>query len=831
MRPTDSVSLDLRFAWRSLRRRPVFLLTAVLVLGVGIGANATLWSVVDGVLLEPLPYPEPDRLVRVFDSNESFPRFPLSPANFLDFRDALGDDAHLATFLRADAELSGAGNPERLPGMRVSAGFFEVLGIAPAIGRGFGPEAEKPGNGTWTVVSDRFWRRHLDADPNAVGRTLMLDGQEHEVVGVLPSGVVHVGGSFRSLPYGTVVDIWRPGTLDPADAPRGMHFLNGLARLAPGVGLDRIRARLDATSARLAEAHPRSNEGWSVALSGLEDEIVGNTRPLVWALSGAVFLLLLVASVNVAGLILARAEARRGEISVRRALGAGSWRLARQLLTESLLLAGLGGILGAALGVGGIRALQAFGPDDFPRLGELAPDARMLTFTGALVLVAALVCALGPAFELLRRSPAVSASGSRPGLERRSARLRGSLVVLEIAAAIVLTSGAALLGASLLRLHAATPGFDSSGVVTARLSLPSARYADNEAQAAFFYRLVARIEALPGVTAAGAGSSLPWSGYDENLGFAAEGRRAENGDDDPRTRARFHLVTPGYFQALGIPLLDGRDFGPSEDSASPLRVVVSRSLAERSWPEDSAVGKRITFSRQPSEEDWIEVVGVVGDVHDGPGGQLAKVDNPGAGQVLPAIYLAYAQASWWREMAVVARAAEGQAAADPMMLVDGMRQALRELDPSLPLAQVATLGQVTGSVFQTPRFASLLVTSLAVVVVGLAAIGLSGLLAFSVSQRRREFAIRFAMGAIPKQVAARVLREAGVWTAAGSLLCLAGALASGRLWRSQLHGVESGDPALLVLAVAVLLAMALAAAAFPALRAGRIDPAESMREE
>lgn len=803
----DAVGRDLRQAARSLRSAPAFTGLAVLILGSGIGATTAVYGVVRAVLLRPLPYPEPERLVRVFDTAPTVPEFALTPANFLDERESQTAFDAFAVYVRGDAEISLGDAPERVSGMLVSSGFFRVVGIPPMLGRGFTRAEELPANRYVVVVSERFWRERLGGDPAVLGGKIVVDGVPHTVVGVAPDRLKHVGGRFRSLPYGVRVDVFRPFAFGP-DPNRYQHYLNAVARLATGVSVSGAEAEMNAIAERLEREYPEVNRGWRIALMPLREEIVRDSRATLWALFGAVAMLLAIACVNVASLLLVRGAGREHELAVRSALGADRRRLVTQMLTESLLLSFLGGTFGLSLAWAALRSLPALGGTGLPRLDEALLDPGVTGF--ALLATAATGVAFGvlPALRLPRAW--TSLGRSRSGETAKRKRLRGAFVVAQIALAIVLLVSAGLLSRTFLRLSETEPGFRAAGVLTAKVSLPSARYPEGRDEARLFAQLVERFQNVPGVAAAGAGSSVPWSGYDENFGFEPEGRPGQ------RFGARFHFATPGYFRALGVPTLGGRTFAPSDDAEAPRRVVVNARLARDVWGQGDPVGRRISFTSEPTEADWWTVIGVVGDVKDGPGADAAK----------PAVYMPFSQQQWTRELAVVVKTES-----DPAAVLTSLRAALAELDKDLPLSEVRMLEDVSAGAFDTPRLLSRLTAAFALVALGLAVVGLYGVVAFNVSQETRTTAIRIAIGARSKDLFRDVLRKSLRLVAAGAVLGTAGALVAGRALESLLHGVSPYDPVTLSSAALLLASAALLASLLPARRACRVDPIEALRAE
>lgn len=803
----DFVGQNLRDARRSLGARPAFLVVAVLTLGLGIGATSAVYTVVRGVLLQPLPYPEPERVVRVFETHPNVPEFPLSPANFLDYRESVSAFEAFAIYHRGDAEISMGDEPERVPGMLVSSGFFRVVGIEPIIGRGFTREDETLASSRVAIVSERFWDERFGRDPGIVGEKLVIDGEPHTIVGVAPHRLKHVGGRFRSLPHGTTVDIWRPPAF-AAEPVRQAHFLNGIARLAPGVSVSRAQAEMNVIAEKLERDYPSSNERWRIFLMSLHEEIVRDARPALLVLSGAVALVLMIACVNVANLLLVRGASRQQELALRNALGAGRRRLVSQLLTESVLIAIGGGALGVVIATLIVRFLPAIGGEGIPRLDSLATDGGMIAFALLTALGTGVAFGLLPAIRLSRTS--MSFSHARSSESREQRRFRGVLVVAELSLAIVLLVGASLLSKTLINLQSSDPGFRPEKVLTAKISPPEARYPETADAARLFERLVERFQTVPGVVAVGAGSSLPWTGYDENFGFQPEGRPGEN------FGARYHFATPGYFRALGIPIMYGRTFEPSDDEDAPRRVVVNAELVREVWRDENPVGNRISFSSRPTEEDWRTVIGVVGDIKDEPNDERAK----------PAIYMPFSQEQWTRELFVAVRT---QGPEEDTLA--SLRAELAGLDKDLPLAEVATLETVTKRAFDEPRFLSWLTTAFASVAFGLAVIGLYGVISYTVSRETRAIAIRMAVGARSRDVLVEVLGRSFRLVAIGVVVGTIGALLSTRAFESRLYEVSAHDPQTFLLVTLFLGATALAASLGPAHRASRVDPMQTLRSE
>jgi predicted permease len=805
---------DLRYAARNLGRSPGFTAVIVLTLALSIGANSAIFSVIRGVLLRPLPYGHPDRIVRVFTRSASFPKFPVNHYDLRDFRSAARGFESMALYTRNDLQLSGAGDPVRLSGFRVSAGFFHVLGLHPARGREFTQSDELPGNGLQVILSDRVWRSHFDAAPDIVGRKIMLDAEPYTIVGVMPPGTEHPGNVYNPVAYGDTVDIWLPFVFNGNPTRRGAHFTEVIARLKPGVSTAQAEGELNALMADLGSKY-NAEKGWTTSVVPIYREVVGSSERLLLVLLGAVGLVLLIACVNAANLLLARATARQREIAVRTALGAGRGRLVRQMLTESLLLALAGGAAGAALAVGGTRALVAMLPAGFPRAASIALDGTVFAFTLAVSLGTGLLFGLAPALQAARfdvqhglREGGRGTTGSG-----RQARLRSVLVAGEVALASVLLIGAGLMLRSFVNLLRTDPGFRAQHVLTATVALPFKTYREKPMVTRFYERALMEFRSIPGVEVAGAGTDLPWTGYDDNMGgWKVEGRP---GNPDDSSHARYHVASSDYFRALGIPLLRGRTFNDGDAASAPKAIVINQAMARKYWPNEDAVGKRIDFGFDKPE--WTTIVGVVGDVKD----------RPESAGTEPAFWWPASQMPWsFSRMSVALRAT-----ADPAPLVRDLRETVRRLDPGLAVSDVRVMEQVAGESFSTPRFALFLVALFAGLALALAATGVYGVVSYAVGQRMHEFGMRMALGARRWDVIRLVLAQGVRLAASGVAAGLVGGAALAQLLGSLLYEVKRVDPATFAAAAVVGLVVAALACYVPARRATGADPMQALRAE
>jgi predicted permease len=810
----ETVVQDVRYAIRQLWASPAFTIVILLTLALSIGANSAIFSVINGVLLKRLPYAQPERLVRIFLSSTSYPKFPLNPFDFRDFRARNQSFESMAAFTRGDVQLSGSGEPVRVNGFRITAGYFHVLGLQPELGREFDPAAEIPGNGLQAMLSDRLWRTRFGADPNVIGRKITLNMQPFTVVGVMPAGTAHPGNEYHSVAYGEDVDAWCPFSFDGDPNRRGSHYIEGIARLKSNVSVQQARKEMNAIMTQLGREHPNSN-GWTVLLVPLYSEVVGASRQVLLVLLGAVVIVLLIACANAANLLLARASSRQREIAVRLAMGAPRMRIMRQMMTESLLISFLGGGLGLALAFSGVKMLVALLPADFPRAQDIHVSAPVLAFTILVTVATGILFGLAPAFQATRADP-------KEGLQKggrttigggRQSRLRDALVVAEVSLACVLLIGAGLMLRSLLNQLHLDPGFQQEHVITASISLPHVNYGKKEQVARFYDQLATSLNGLAGVESAGAGSDLPWTGYDENSGFTIEGKKPPAGEE---FHGRYHMATPGYFSALGIPLVAGRFFTEADTKDTQQVVLINHAMASKYWPHENVIGKRMSFEDEPKEKDWLTIVGVVGDVKDQPNSPAAQ----------PAFWWPELQSGWTSDMSVVIRARGGA-----RLLADALRNEVHRIDPALAVADVKLMDSIVDSSVSTPRFAFALVGLFAGLAIVLAGIGTYGVISYSVSQRIPELGIRMALGAARSNVMSLVLSHAARLAGLGTALGVVAAFALSRLLKSLIFDVSPADPATFASVAGIVILVALLAGYVPALRATATDPMNALRAE
>ncbi|HXI44113.1 MAG TPA: ABC transporter permease [Bryobacteraceae bacterium] len=805
---------DLRYAFRMLRRDPGFAVIAILALALGIGANTAIFSVVNAALLRPLPYPDGARLMVVWDrlSKLGIAEFPVSYANYLDYKAGNRVFENVAAFSAAEFNLTTADSAERVPGVRVSANLFAMLGAAAVVGRVFLPQENEAGRDAVVVVSDSLWRRRFGGDPNVLGKTMILDGSPLQIVGILPR-------AFSFAPVNPPPQVWIP-LQPPPDSSRTAGALELIARLKPGVTVEQAIADMSAVARGVEERyHPYrgphgEDAGYGVSVTSLRDQLYGGMRRGLLVLLAAVAFVLLIACANVANLLLVRTAGRRREIAVRRALGAGRLGLARQLLVESVTLALAGGALGLLLAFWGVSVLAALMPAGLPQLETIPLDSRVLTFTILVSLVAGLVFGVAPLVEGsgLHLTEALKEGRGMSG-GTRSGRLRHALITAEIALSLVLVIGAGLLLKSFVRLTSVNPGFRAEKLITARISLPENQYRDNDLVTAFFRDLVPRTRAVPGVQSASVVSRLPLTGGPGGDPFSIEGRPYDASGSTPQV-AHQQVVGADYFHTMQIPLLAGRVF--AERESQPV-AVINRTLARGFWPSapSDAIGRRIVLGAPRPGADWLTIVGIVGDVRN------STLDA----QPLPQMYVPIEQAPA-RSMALVIRTA-----GDPDNVIAAVRAQIFMFVPSLPLYDVKTMAERESATVAQPRFQTLLLGLFAALALSLAAIGIYGVIAHSVAQRTHEIGIRMALGARAASVLKLVLREGLIVGLAGIVVGLAATLALVRLLSGLLYDVPPFDPATFLGASLLLMAVVLAACYIPACRASRLDPIIALRWE
>jgi len=799
---------DIRYGFRMLWKNPGFTFVAALTLALGIGANTSIFSVVNAVVLRPLPFPDAERLVWFDGVNPArgITESSLSMPDYLDWQSQADAFQSMTAFVEGSAILSSDEvEPERVPRGIVTASFFPTVGVNPAQGRALVPEDELSGSELVAVLSHGLWQRRFGANPNVLGSKFMLSGRSFTVVGVMPAG----------FDYPARAQLWSPLKTDADDQRRDNRYLHVLARLKPTVTLAAAQTQIDALSARFAEQYPETNGGQSARLTNLQEWTTRGVRTSLLLLFGAVGFVLLIACANVANLLLARGAARRKEIALRTALGAGRARIIRQLLTESLLLAALGGAAGLLLSLFLTDLLIAISPADVPRLNEIGLDARVLGFTVAVVSLVGLLFGLAPALQASKTDlNEVLKDGGRSSTEGRGRnRLRALLVVSEIALSLLLLVGAGLLIKSFVLLRDVSPGFDPANVLTMRISLPGARYAEPKQKANFFHELTERVRTLPGVEAVGATVSLPLGGSNFSVGrsFVPEGRplvTEESRDTD------YFVATPDYFKAMRIPLKAGRAFTVHDRAETVPVVVINESLARRVFAGADPIGKRLTVWRD--EKFAREIIGVVGDV------KSSRLDAETSAQ----IYVPYAQDAGWGGLSLAVRTT-----GEPETLTAAVRGAVLSIDKNQPVYDIKTMDDVLSASVANNRLVVLLFGLFALLALLLATVGIYGVMSYSVAQRTHEIGIRMALGAQPSDVLRLILRQGLALTLAGVGLGLAGSFALSRLLASQLFGVSATDPVTFGALSLLLTAVALVACYIPTRRAMKVDPMVALRNE
>ena len=806
----ETLFQDVRFGARMLAKHKGFTAVAVLTLALGIGANTAIFSVVNAVLLKPLPYDNSHELVQIWGTQPQLDTAPMSPANFLDWREQNRVFERVAAYTGQNLNLSGVADPERIRATRVSADLFELLRVRPELGRAFLAEEDQYGGQRVVILSHGLWQRRFGANPEILGRSLTLNDQSYVVVGVMPPDF--------SFPR-TTTEMWTPIAFSPGErGTRNTNYISVLARLKPGVTIEQARSEMEALARRQQEQYQEANTGIGVKLISYKEQVVGNTRPILLLLLGAVGFVLLIACANVANLLLARAAGRRKEMAVRSALGAGRRRVVRQLLTESVLLALVGGGLGLLLALWGINLLVALQPANIPRLAELRVDRGVLMFASALSLLTGVAFGLAPALRAtkLDLNDALKEGGKGADAGGGRQRLRSILIVSEIALSLVLLIGAGLMIKSFWRLNQVEPGFNAENTLTMVVSLPTTRYAEPGRQVAFFRQAVERVGNLPGVDAAGVTTNIPLFGGN-STGFNVEG-------DPPyapgqRPLVEYRSVSPGYFRAMGIPLLRGRTFNEQDGGDAPGVVIINETLARRHFPGEDPLGKRLGFS---GPTDWREIVGVVRDTRN------YGLDE----EVKPEAYMPYTQsAPGYLAGSISGMILVARTASDPQGMSAAIKREVQGLDGNLPVYNIKTMEQHLAESTAQRRFNMLLLSAFAGVAVLLAVFGLYGVMSYMVSQRTREIGLRMALGAQARDILGMAVRQGVVLILIGIGVGLAGALALTRVMSGLLYGVDATDPATFAAIVLLLAFASLIACYIPARRATRVDPLIALKYE
>ena len=808
---------DIKYGVRMLLKSPSFSIVATIALALGIGANTAIFSVVDAVLLRPLPFPNPEQLMTIWESDNQRgqERGSYSYPNFRDLREQNHVFEHVSSYHNSDFIMTGHGEPARLQGAVVNADLFPLIGIAPVLGRGFLAEEDKPGEtGRVVVLSQELFQKRFNSDSSVLNQPIILDGTSYTIIGVMPR-------AFQFPIQNEPVELWTTVAGDasgkePITDQRGAHYMNVIARLKPGVSEEQAQAEVSAIATRLEQQYPDTNTHKGIKLEPALRALVGDVRPALLILLGAVACVLLIACANVANLLLARAMSRHKEMAIRSALGASRLRVVRQLLTESVLLSLAGGALGLLLAVWWSDLLVSLGKDDIPRALQVGLDWRVLGFTLAVSVLTGLVFGLVPALHSARPqlTETLKEGGRGSGEGARRNRIRGVLVIGELAIAVVLLVGAGLLIQSLWRLRQVSPGFNSQNVLTFSVALPEVRYPTDK-QALFFHDLVAHIGSLPGVQSASAVTPLPLSGDRYSLSFETEGRPVAKKD---QPSGDFFNIGLGYFQAMGIPLIKGRDFNESDQHRSTPVIIVTETFVRQHFPNEDPIGRRIKpgiSSYEGEKSTMREIVGVVGDVKN-----VSLSREP-----RPTFYVPQTQVPF-NQMTIVVRTTS-----DPHSVISAVTKEVGALDKDLPLFSVKTMDEYLAASIAAPRFNTTLLSIFAAVALVLTIVGLYGVMSYSVAQRTNEIGIRMALGAQTGDVLSLVVGQGLKLVLVGLTIGLASAFGLTHLVASLLFGVTAKDP-LTFVAVAVLLGLvALLACYLPARRAARVDPMEALRCE
>ena len=797
---------DLRYAARLLAKSPVFAAVAILTLGLGVGANSAIFSLVNAVLLRPFPFPEPDRLVFVWEETAMFglKDSVVAMGNFTEWRARNRVFEQMGALEQRRYLVTGAGEPLQIRGSIVTAGLFRTLGVQPALGRLFREEEDQPGTARVAILSDGFWHRAFGGDPAILGRNFFLNEEKYDIVGVMPPG-------FRFPDSAN--ELWAPtGTgYEPADLTnKGRHDSIVVARLAPGIPVRRANEDIRAIASQMQREYPETNRSVSAFVAPMRDHFVGETRPALLMLLAAVGFVLLIACANIANLLLARATVRRREMAVRAALGAGRCQIVRQLLTENILLALCGGALGLGIAGSSLHFLESLVPSGIAGLAALEVDLRVLGFTLAVSLLTGMICGLVPGLQALRldlhqvlkQRGVRSATGSR--------KLQRALVIAEVALAFVLTVGAGLMIQTLSRVRSVDVGFRTDHLLSARMAPATRKYEEPAKRMAFYQGILQRVTALPGVVSAGFSNGVPIAFKGWVNGFTIEGQPPLGGD--VLTNANYRVVTPDYLRTLGVPLLEGRSISDSDTAGSPPVVLINESMKRRFWPGERVLGKRLRFS---NETPWITVAGVVGDIH-----QAGLDTAPKAELYVPAAQ-APILATW---LALRTRGSPAQVAA-------AVRAAVREVEPDSPVPEMSSMEDIIDREVAQRRVHSTLLAVFALLALLLASLGVYGVLAYLVGQRTQEIGIRIALGATPAEVLQSVLGQGVALGAAGIGIGALVALGATRMLSRLLFGIAPTDPLTFISVGSLLLVTAAAASCVPALRAMKVDPIQALREE
>ena len=808
---------DLRFALRLLAKNPGFALIAAIIMALGIGANTAIFSIVNKVLLEPLPFRDVDRVVQIWHTppQSSFPgmtTFSISPANFLDWQRQNHVFEVMALYSGANFDLTGTEKPEAISASPVTTGFFSVLGVEPIHGRIFRPEENNPGQNQEVVLSYKFWQTHYGADPSAVGRTINLDGEPYTIIGVMGPAMNKPG----------FAQMWIPKAFTPAEAAvRNNHNFLAVGRLKPGVTVEQAQAEMNTISQHLEQAYPEDDKGWGAVIHPLREETVGNVRPALLMMLGAVAFVLLIACANVANLLLARTFSRRKEIAIRTAMGARRARIVQQLLAESILISLLGGALGLVAAHFGIQLLLKLFANRLPQLGEITLNGPVLAFTFALSVVTGILAGLLPALSMTKgdTSDALKQGLGRTDATSGSSATRSALVVVEVALSLVLLIGAGLMIRSLSRLQTINPGFDQHNVLTMNVEINKKQFADATQQSQFVNQIIERVRSIPGVESSGAIDNLPLTGG-SNQPVAIQGHPALALSEQPEVSVR--VTTPGYFRTMHIPLLQGRDLSPDDRAGSAAVVVISQSMAKQFWPNGDAIGHYLKLSFFPDQDR--QVVGIVGDVKQqglqGSAG-MATLYWPVAQEVAPI------DAPWMSlPLSLVVRTT-----VPPRTIATAVTDAIHQINKDLPVDNVLTLEEFVDATLTQQSFNMELLSIFGLLALILCTVGIYSVLAYSVKRGMKDIGLRIAFGASRRNVLQFVVTQAIKPTAIGVAIGLAAAYSLSHLVTSMVYGVTAHDALTFAAVTALLILVAITASLIPAMRATHIDPLSVIRDE
>jgi putative ABC transport system permease protein len=812
---------DLRYALRILLKSPVVTAVAVLTLALGIGANSAIFSVANAVVLRPLPYADPDRLVTVWETVAGNDKRSAAPGNYNDWRAQNTTFSEMAATFYGNFNLTGDGEPERINGATVTSNLMSTLGVSAQLGRTFQPDDDENQDRRLVIISDGLWRRRFGAEMGIVGKAMTIDESSYSIIGVMPPG-------FK---YPVQSDLWVLGRDRNAVSmslisqfptndwshERDAHFLGVVGRLKSGTTLAQAQSDIAAIARRLEQDFPKTNSGLGSNVMSLHTQVVGNVKSLLFILLGAVALVLLLACTNVASLVLARATQRDREFAIRRAVGASRWRLIRQLLTESLALSLAGGLAGLALSVWVVDLFIKLSPGDIPRLAEASLDLRLLGFTFIVSMLTGIAFGLWPALQAtagsLNQSLKDAGSKTTEGKQRR--RARNVLIVTELAVAQVLLVGAGLLIMSYVRVSRIDPGFNGEQVLTAKVAPAASKYSDSKSRVQFYSRVLEQLSALPGVTSAGMVMNLPLSGASMNRGFRVEGRPEPKPDEN--VAMDYQVVSANYFSTLEVPIVRGRGFSEQDSDSAPRVIVINEAMATRYWPKEDPIGKRIAIGESSKDTSWRTIVGIAGNMR-----HASLTEAP-----VPCAFIDYRQdLESWPRMAFVIKTKT-----EPASLTSAVRTSLSTIDPQQPVYAIETMEKLLSSSVAPRRFVMSLIVSLAFVALALAIVGMYGVISFSVGERTREIGIRMALGARQHDVLTLVLGQGMRVATIGIFAGLAIAFGLTRLLTTLLFEVSATDPLTFVLVAALLTFVASLACYLPARRATRVDPLVALKDE